>query len=132
MGKRAKRKRKNRGLQRTPPAHNHHHLCYQRRKWNKGMSNLLRNHWYMIVDLEIHLHDRIHRLIRSVNVPSDEVAGAVYAKLHELAELGKITPEDSPAKRLSVVIPLFRELDAKVAHDLERQLCVISPREEPL
>lgn len=129
MGKRARRKHKNRGPQRIPPAYNRHHLCYQRRKWNKGTPCLLRNHWYMIVDLEINLHDRIHRLIRSVTVPSDETALVVFEKLGELAEMGVISPSDSAERRLKTIISLFQELDDKVARDMERQLRVISHRE---
>lgn len=129
MGKRARRKHKNRGIQRISPAYNRHHLCYQRRKWNKGTPCLLRNHWYMIVDLEIHLHDRIHRLVRSVTVPNDETALVVFEKLSELAEMGVISPSDSAERRLKTIISLFQELDEKVARDMEHQLRVISHRE---
>ena len=80
----------------------------------------------MLIDLDINIHAVIHREVRSISVPSDEVSAKVYVRLCELDGAGKLSADDSPKKRLKVIISLFQGLDDKVTEDLKRQLAVLA------
>ena len=87
-----------------------HHLLYQKRHWNKGWAQLLRNHWYMqkMIPMET-LHREIHSKIHDIPTPNGKECRIAYEKLEELDAAGMLSDYDPIEKRLDILIDLWKE-----------------------
>lgn len=104
-----------------------HHLCYQRRHWNKGSAYDIRRLHYCIVPIpRSTLHRSIHEYIGDIPVPSESNAKTVLTQLRLLKHYGAIGDGDSVEKRLRVLIALFgRSGEDPTADALKKQLEVV-------
>lgn len=109
-----------------------HHLCWCRRKWDKGAAHKLRNHPYCIVWVpDTTVHKKIHRTIDEVPVPSELGINEALAQLDYLAEHGAITTKDTAEKRLRVLVALFEHSDQPTADAFKKQLEIVREFNEP-
>lgn len=85
-----------------------HHLCWPRKRWNKGWARLLRYHWYMRVEIPKNtLHQDIHNKVSGIPLPEEKEIKRAIKHLDVLAEAGAISEKDTIEKRLAIVIPMF-------------------------
>ena len=126
MGKRKERRRRMRArMNPNAKGTNRHHLCWARRDWNKGSQRLLRNHWYLVVEIPIYLHNEIHAKVSHVHLPNAATAREAYKHLQDLEEFGVISKDDGIEKRLAIMIGIFEQLDRGTASGFKEQLKVI-------
>ena len=78
MARRSKRLREKRPTEATT---NRHHILYQNRYWKKGIAKKLRNDPIFIVHIDIDVHDRIHREVLTIPVPSCKGLKTLYERL---------------------------------------------------
>ena len=85
-----------------------HHLCWPRKRWNKGWARLLRYHWYLRVEIPKNtLHREIHHQIAGIPLPDEKEIKQAINRLDALKEAGSICDKDSIEKRLAIIIPMF-------------------------
>lgn len=66
-----------------------HHICFQGRHWEQGYAKLLREHWYMKVEIpQMTLHRLIHSKIHDVPCPEGKDCKRAYLKLEEMDRNG--------------------------------------------
>ena len=106
-----------------------HHLCFPRKRWNKGYARTLRYHWYMRVEIPMRtLHHDIHDAMpNGVPLPSPKELKVAIDKLNELARCGVISEKDGIEKRLAIIIPMFSHTDSGGArHAFSQQFDIAS------
>lgn len=105
---------------------NTHHLCWPRKKWNKGYAKLIRSHWYFNVQIPADtLHAEIHWEIGEIPVPSAAAAKAAYEQIKALEKNGALHENDSIELRLSLLMALFECIAKPTANALRDQLYLI-------
>lgn len=83
-----------------------HHLCWPRKRWNKGWARLLRYHWYMRVEIPKNtLHRKIHNKISSIPLPDEKETQRAISHLDILRGTGAISDDDDIEKRLAIRAP---------------------------
>ena len=103
-----------------------HHLCYQRRKWQKGSLRLLRDYWYCRVYIPRDtLHKRIHLELNDVPIPKDSSARDALRQLEFLEEYSAISEYDSIERRLELLASLFDCSDQPTADGFREQLRIV-------
>lgn len=103
-----------------------HHFCFQRRHWQQGYAQALRNHWYMGAYIPIALHRELHSKIHDVPVPNGVDCKRAYEELQRRERLGLIYQEDPPQERLNFLIEMFEEICPATTAIFEWQKQVIS------
>ena len=103
-----------------------HHLCWTKRKWERGIWLRLRLHPYCIVMLPRNtLHKYIHKYIRYIPLPSEKSVQFALEHLELLEESGGIRMDDPVEKRLKVLIALFDYTDQETADAFRKQLAIV-------
>ena len=114
-------------------AYDTHHLCWPRKRWNKGLARVLRYHWYMKVKIPMRtLHRTIHEELAGVPVPESNEIKRALRHLDQLAKIEAISENDDIEKRLAIIVPLFTgwtsymfnrqfEIATKFLHDKRRK-----------
>ena len=103
-----------------------HHICFARRKWNRGYAKAIRQFRYCTIQLPRDtLHKFIHDNMNGVAVPDDRVARYAYQQLLDLDKRGVLHDDDSIEKRLTLLIALFEYVAEPTAEDFRKQLIII-------
>ena len=122
----SKKRKKRSSFPRAGGYSNHHHLLWQRRKWDRGDLRVLRSHPYCIVEISANtLHRKIHENMRQIPPPRPESAKNVLWHLQYLEKHGGIKPDDPIEKRLKVLIALFDCNEQPTADALRKQLEIV-------
>lgn len=101
-----------------------HHLCWIKKKWNKGYYNTLRNHWYFKVMIpKMTLHREIHALIPGIPLPDAMLAKQAVARLRLLEAEGRLHRSDSVEQRLRLLASFFP--DTPTGKAFEKQLSIV-------
>lgn len=109
-----------------------HHIFFMRVHWNKGLPYELRHHWYGIVEIPKRtVHAKIHSLLWSVPVPSDESILSALEQLRLLEKYGVIRETDNIKKRLIVFIGMFECIEQPTADALKEQLRIVCSFDKP-
>lgn len=103
-----------------------HHLCWQRRYWNKGAVKSLRQFHYCIVRIDRNtLHHHIHSDGHTVPVPSEQSAEKVLRHLRDLERVGYISDLDPIEKRLRLLAALFEGIEPDTSEGFKEQLRIV-------
>lgn len=102
-----------------------HHLCWQRRFWNKGWARALRNHPYCqaIIPRDT-LHKRIHHVIGTIPVPDGKDARNVYELLIWLENHERLNCEDDILQKLDFLIEHLTTEATVKALENQRQVII--------
>lgn len=131
MSKKKHRKHKQVSMPINPKATNGHHLCWQRRYWNRGAIKELRDYHYCIVQIpKDTMHKYIHEKMKLIPVPKEENAAYALEQLKYLYSINAIRDDDILEKRLNLLAALFDCVDQPTADGFRRQLEVICEFEE--
>lgn len=109
------------------PAKDFHHFLWMRREWNHGWIKALREHPYCGALLpKTTLHRSIHEQIRHVPVPKEEYCFEALEAIQSWIEGGYISMDDSPERKLKMLIICFQHNSPDTAKALEAELKIIS------
>lgn len=87
-----------------------HHICYQARHWKNGYAKLLREHWYMKVEIpQMTLHRLIHSKIHDIPCPEGKDCKRAYLELIRREEEGLLSEYDSVEDRIDFLIEIWKE-----------------------
>lgn len=125
----SKHKKRKRYKKKRPPitkVRDKHHLCYQRRKWQRGYLRLLRDYWYCRVYIPRDtLHRKLHLELKDVPVPQNASAKAALEQLEHLEKYSAISEFDSIERRLDLLASLFDCSDQATADAFREQLRIV-------
>ena len=103
-----------------------HHLCWQRRMWNRGALKELRNFHYCIIEIEKNkLHHHIHTQMSCIPAPKEIAAREALEQLRYLEGRGTISDADPIEKRLMLLAALFDCADQTTADAFRKQLDIV-------
>lgn len=87
-----------------------HHICYQARHWKTGYAKLLREHWYMKVEIpQMTLHRLIHSKIHDIPCPEGKDCKRAYLELIRREEEGLLSEYDRVEDRIDFLIEMWKE-----------------------
>lgn len=87
-----------------------HHICYQARHWKNGYAKLLREHWYMKVEIpQMTLHRLIHSKIHDIPCPEGKDCKRAYLELIRREEEGLLSEYDRVEDRIDFLIEMWKE-----------------------
>ena len=105
---------------------NTHHLCWPRKKWDRGYAKLIRSHWYFNVQIPADtLHAKIHKKMWGIPTPNGVAAKAAYEQVKMLEKNNALHRDDSVELRLSLLIALFEYVAQPTADALKDQMCLV-------
>lgn len=85
-----------------------HHLLWYKREYNKGWAKILRDHWYLRVEIPRDtLHKQIHCGVSHIPVPKAINTKAALEQLSLLENFGALHNDDPIDKRLMVLMAVF-------------------------
>lgn len=127
MAKKKKRAHKRKKRQNTANnIRDKHHLCYQKRKWQRGNLRKLRDYWYCRVSIPRDtLHKKIHLELPDVPIPKDLSAKNALEQLETLETFSAISEFDSIERRLELLASLFDCSDQATADGFREQIRII-------
>lgn len=127
--KRYKRKKKQRTIANIRDTH---HLCYQRRKWERGSLKKLRGYWYCKISIPRDtLHRVIHRELSEIPPPSEQGAKNALWQLEMLERFSAISVYDPIEQRLELLASLFDCSDQPTADGFREQIRIIREYKSP-
>ena len=107
-------------------AFNTHHLCWPRKRWDRGYARLLRYHWYFIVEIPADtLHREIHARIEGIPVPDGRAAKSAYEQVVLLDERGALHQGDTVENRLNLLAALFDCIEQPTADAFREQMFLV-------
>ena len=122
----SKKKKRHRTPHRNIKAKNRHHLCYIGRNWSNGYCKVLRDYWYMIIEIPRDtLHNYIHYGLYNIPPPRGMSAKNALLELRRLEKYGAISPDDDIERRLRVLIALFDCVEQPTADAFKKQLNIV-------
>ena len=128
---RYKRKKKRLGPAKTK-AYDYHHLCWERRHWNRGGLKSLRQFHYCIIKIE---RDTLHKFLHSegkpIPPPSESSALEVLRELRLLEDIEAIDDLDPIEKRLSMLAALFDGVEPPTSDAFKKQLQLVHRFKKP-
>lgn len=87
-----------------------HHICYQARHWKTSYAKLLREHWYMKVEIpQMTLHRLIHSKIHDIPCPEGKDCKRAYLELIRREEEGLLSEYDRVEDRIDFLIEMWKE-----------------------
>lgn len=124
-------KKKRRYQKRTKRRNNHgcdtHHLCYQKRHWNRGSLYALRHFHYCTIQIpKDTLHHMIHEFVGDIPAPTEWNAKSALEQLRMLEKYEAIHDDDPIEKRLMLLAALFDCCDQPTADGFKRQLEIVN------
>lgn len=123
--RRFKKKKKRRICGNTPC--DSHHLCYQRRHWNRGaLFELRKFHYCRMYIPKDTLHHVIHEFVGDIPAPKEFNARSALEQLRMLEHYGAISDDDPIEKRLKLLAALFDCCDQPTADAFRAQLEVVN------
>lgn len=106
---------------------NTHHLCWPRKKWDRGYAKLIRSHWYFNVQIPANtLHASIHKKMWGIPTPDGTAAKDAYEQIRMLEESNALHRDDSVELRLNLLIALFECIAQPTADAFKEQKCLIN------
>lgn len=109
-----------------------HHLCFQRKQWQRGNLRLLKDFWYCKICIKRDtLHRYIHENISNITPPKDTSAKYALEQLELLEKYEAISEYDSIERRLNILASLFDSCDQATADDFRTQLRIICEFKKP-
>lgn len=109
-----------------------HHLCYQRKNWQRGHLRQLRDYWYCKVLIPRDtLHKYIHQNLPDIPAPKDLNAKNALEQLEKLETYNAISEYDSVERRLKILAALFDCCDQDTADAFRKQLALIYEYKKP-
>lgn len=103
-----------------------HHLCFIKRRWNKGSIYELRQFHYCIILIPKNtLHHFIHENMTNIPIPSELAAEGALEQLRNLEKYGAISDDDPIEKRLNLLAALFDCIAQPTADGFREQLALI-------
>lgn len=101
-------------------------MLYQKRYWNHGYAQKLRNNWYMKIMIpKDTLHRDLHEKIHDVPVPNEEDCRIALIVLRELSIRGVISDNDPAWVRLDTLIEIWKGTNPTTIEVLKWQRDVI-------
>lgn len=118
-----KKKRKKKRLATYCSQRDFHHFLFPRRKWDEHyFSHLLRNHNYCgDYILKYTTHHAVHEAVSNVPIPNEDVCSYILCQLNEMYAAKYISDNDSPIKRISILITLLEGIADATADALRAQ-----------
>lgn len=122
--KRSKKRKKQRKI--SNHTRDRHHLCYQRKKWERGNLRRLRDYWYCKIPIPRDtLHKMIHLEVLDIPVPKDSSAKSALEQLEFLEKFSAISEYDSIERRLELLASLFDCSDQETADAFREQIRIV-------
>lgn len=110
-----------------------HHLCYQKRKWQRVNLRRLRDYWYCRIPIPRDtLHKKIHLELPEIPIPQDSSAKDALEQLEILERYSAISEFDSIERRLELLASLFDCSDQPTADAFREQIRIISEYKKAL
>lgn len=96
-----------------------HCLVWPEEAWDEGTLKDIKDFWYLRVDFPSEEYaSKLRYLIDRINPPTEVVAKEVYIALLQADALGRLSENDTPKKRLGLLIKLFQGRSTRTERSL--------------